>query len=85
MKKFWNFIVLALAGGAIGLQEFYMERWVLGVLAVLFCWTGIPALVAVIEAFVWLFKGEEKFDETHNAIYSALKNNIKDDKQPLTD
>ena len=78
MKKFWNFIVLALAGGAIGLQEFYMERWVLGVLAVLFCWTGIPALVAVIEAFVWLFKGEEKFDETHNAVTGS-------NKQLLTD
>lgn len=62
MKKFWNFIVLALLGGFIGLQEFYMNRIVLGVLAILFCWTGIPALVAIIELIVWLFRGESEFN-----------------------
>ena len=61
-KSFWNFIVLALIGGFIGLQEFYRDRSPLGVLAVLFCWTGIPALVAFIEAVVWLFRGEEVFN-----------------------
>ena len=62
MKSFWNFIVLALIGGFIGLQEFYRDRSDLGVVAVLFCWTGIPALVAFIEAAVWLFRGEEEFN-----------------------
>ena len=62
MKSFWNFIVLALIGGFIGLQEFYRDRSPLGVLAILFCWTGIPALVAFIEAVVWLFRGEEVFN-----------------------
>ena len=62
MKSFWNFIVLALIGGFIGLQEFYRDRSPLGVLAILFCWTGIPALVAFIEAIVWLFRGEEVFN-----------------------
>lgn len=38
-----------------------MERWVLGVLAVLFCWTCIPAVVAFVEAIVWLFRGEDEF------------------------
>ena len=61
MKKFWNFIVLAIVGGFFGLQEFYLERYTLGVLAVIFCWTCIPAFVALIEAIVWLFKGEEAF------------------------
>ncbi len=67
MKKFWIFIVLALVGGFLGLQEFYMKRWVLGVLAVLFCWTCIPALVAYIEAIVCLFKGEEAFEQEQAA------------------
>lgn len=62
MKKFWNFIVIAILGGVLGLQEFYMGRYVLGTLGVLFCWTCIPALVAFIEAIVWLFKGEEEFN-----------------------
>ena len=62
MKKFWNFIVLALIGGGFGLQEFYMERWGLAILAVLFFWTGIPALVGFIEAASWLFRGEDEFN-----------------------
>ena len=67
MKSFWNFIVLALIGGFIGLQEFYRDNSPLGVLAILFCWTGIPALVAVIEAIVWLFRGEEEFNKLYKA------------------
>ena len=61
MKKYWNFIAIAVLGGVFGLQEFYMERWVLGVLAVLFWWTCIPAVVAFVEAIVWLFRGEGEF------------------------
>lgn len=69
MKKklnYWCFILLALIGGAIGLQEFYRGEMILGFLAVLFCWTFIPAFVAFIEAIVWLFKGPEIFDMTYN-------------------
>ena len=69
MKKFWNFIVLALLGGVIGLQEFYMNRIALGVLAILFCWTGIPALVAFIELIVWLFRGEVEFNRKFGNAY----------------
>ena len=67
MKSFWIFIVLALVGGGIGLQEFYRGKIALGVVAVLFCWTGIPALVAFIEAVVWLFRGEEEFNKLYRA------------------
>ena len=67
MKNFWCFIILALVGGFFGLQEFYRNNIVLGVLAVLFCWTCIPALVAWIEAIVWLFRGEYWFNDVYNA------------------
>ena len=83
MKKFWNFIVLALVGGAIGLQEFYLEKWVLGVLAVVFCWTGIPAIVAAVEAFVWLFRGEDEFNTKYS--YFIEKQNVKKNLQLLND
>ena len=59
--NFWCFIVLCLVGGFIGLQEFYRKKVGLGVLAVLFFWTGIPSVVAFIEAIVWLFRGEGEF------------------------
>ena len=58
-KSYWAFIVLCLIGGFIGLQEFYREKFFLGSLAILFCWTGIPCIVAYIEALVWLFNEDE--------------------------
>ena len=61
--NFWCFIVLCLIGGFIGLQEFYRGKIGLGVFAVLFFWTGIPAIVAFIEAVVWLFRGEDEFNK----------------------
>ena len=64
--NFWCFIILALVGGFFGLQEFYRGNVGLGILAVLFCWTCIPAIVAAIEALVWLFRGPEIFDMTYN-------------------
>ena len=66
MKKFWNFVAIAVLGGVFGLQEFYMNRIALGILAVLFWWTCIPAVVAFIEAIVWLFRGEEEFNKRFN-------------------
>ena len=61
-KSYWAFIVLCLIGGFIGLQEFYREKYFLGILAVLFCWTGIPYLVGYIEALVWLFKDKNEWN-----------------------
>lgn len=45
--NYWCFIILALVGGFFGLQEFYRGNVGLGILAVLFCWTCIPAYRAV--------------------------------------
>lgn len=64
--SYYDAILLAILGGVVGLQEFYLKRYVLGCLAVLFCWTGIPAFVALIEVFVWLFGGEKYFGKKHN-------------------
>ena len=61
--NFWCFIILCFMGGFIGLQEFYRGKIGLGVFAVLFFWTGIPAIVAFIEAGVWLFRGEYEFNK----------------------
>jgi len=63
MKKYWNFIAIAVLGGVFGLQEFYMNRIGLGIAAVLFWWTCVPAVVAFIEALVWLFRGEDEFNK----------------------
>lgn len=65
-KKFWNAVVIAILGGWFGLQHFYLRQTVLGVLGILFFWTGIPALVAFVEALVWLFDGNEEFNKKYN-------------------
>ena len=67
-NNFWCFIVLCLIGGFIGLQEFYRGKIGLGVFAVLFFWTGIPAIVSFIEAVVWLFRGEDEFNKEFDTL-----------------
>ena len=66
--NFWCFIVLCLIGGFIGLQEFYRGKIGLGVFAVLFFWTGIPAIVSFIEAVVWLFRGDDEFNKEFDTL-----------------
>lgn len=80
MKKFWNFIAIAVLGGVFGLQEFYMNRIGLGIAAVLFWWTCIPAVIAFIEALVWLFKGEEEFNRLYGVNQNQYKNVVGNDQ-----
>ena len=66
--NFWCFSILCIMGGFMGLQEFYRGKIGLGVFAVLFFWTGIPAIVAFIEAVVWLFRGEDEFNKEFDTL-----------------
>lgn len=68
--KFWNAIVIAIIGGWLGLQHLYVRQTVLGVLGILFFWTGIPALVAFIQALTWLFDGKDEFNKKYSASLS---------------
>jgi len=45
-------VLLALFLGGIGIHKFYLGQTGLGVLYLIFCWTGIPSIIAFIEAFV---------------------------------
>jgi TM2 domain-containing membrane protein YozV len=44
-------VLLALFLGGLGVHKFYMGQIGMGVLYLLFCWTTIPAWIALIEAF----------------------------------
>jgi len=44
-------VLLALFLGSFGIHHFYLRRNGLGVLYLLFSWTGIPAILGFIEAF----------------------------------
>lgn len=58
-------ILLALFLGGLGAHKFYMGKPALGILYLLFCWTGIPALIALIELITYLVIGESKFREKY--------------------
>lgn len=45
-------VLLALFLSCFGLHHFYLRRNGLGVLYILFCWTGITAILGVIECFL---------------------------------
>jgi type IV pilus assembly protein PilA len=52
--------------GGIGVHRFYLGNIVLGIFYVLFCWTGIPGLIAFVEIFVILFTSRETWARKYN-------------------
>ena len=66
MEKRYIFAIVAFFLGGIGIQEFLVGNTARGVLAVLFCWTGIPAIVALVQLVLALTAGsDEKFLERY--------------------
>ena len=49
------YILLALFLGGIGAHKFYEGKYGMGVLYLLFCWTGIPAIAAVVDIIIAAF------------------------------
>lgn len=64
-------IVLALILGGLGAQWFYLERPWRGLVYILFCWTLIPSILALIEIIVWASMPKESWDEKYNGKYYA--------------
>lgn len=46
------FILLAAFVGDFGLHRFYTHKFISGFFYLLFCWTGIPHVIAIIEAII---------------------------------
>ncbi len=55
-KNKWVALILAFFLGGLGAHKFYEGKTGLGILYILFVWTGIPSFVAFIEAIIILFK-----------------------------
>jgi TM2 domain-containing membrane protein YozV len=53
--------VLAILLGGLGVHKFYMGRAGLGCVYILFSWTFIPALIALIEGIIYLTMDDETF------------------------
>jgi TM2 domain-containing membrane protein YozV len=52
--------------GGIGIHKFYMGKIGMGILYLLFCWTGIPALIGFIEGIIYLCSNDENFQLKHH-------------------
>jgi|TARA_Y100000296_G_C5179952_1_gene263252 TM2 domain-containing membrane protein YozV len=58
-------ILLAFFLGGLGIQWFYLNKPLNGIISFLFCWTFIPALVALFQIVMWLMMNDAKFAETY--------------------
>jgi len=59
--------LLALLLGGLGAHHFYLGRPILGVIYLLFCWTLIPPLIALIEGLVLLCTSDRAFAQRYSA------------------
>jgi len=57
--------LLALFLGGIGIHKFYLHQPIQGILYILFCWTLIPAIIAFIEAIIYLCISESEFQRRY--------------------
>ncbi len=53
--------ILAIVLGCFGVHEFYLGRNGKGIFMLLFCWTGIPAIVGFIQGIFMLVSTDENF------------------------
>ena len=54
--------LFAILLGTFGIHKFYLGKIGMGLLYLVFCWTGIPTVVGIIEGIIYLTKSDEAFD-----------------------
>ncbi|OGG51326.1 hypothetical protein A3D72_01720 [Candidatus Uhrbacteria bacterium RIFCSPHIGHO2_02_FULL_57_19] len=72
MSRRTKAILLALFLGGIGIHKFYLNKVGQGVLFLLFFWTLIPALIALIDVIRFAIMSNEDFDKAYPA-YAPVK------------
>lgn len=53
--------LLALLLGGLGAHKFYLGKIGAGIAYLLFCWTFIPAVVALVEGIIYLVQDDRAF------------------------
>jgi TM2 domain-containing membrane protein YozV len=59
-------VVLALFLGGLGAHRFYLGQTGMGIIYLIFCWTFIPAFIALFEALFLLMMTAREFDMKYN-------------------
>lgn len=76
--------LLAFFLGGIGVHRFYLKQTGLGFLYLLFCWTFIPAIVAIIDAIIFWTMDSQKFNAKYNKGETPIMN-VADELQKLSE
>lgn len=66
MKSRGITILLAIVLGGIGGHKFYLGNILSGVMYALFCWTGIPIVLAIIDIIILLLMSDQEFNLKYN-------------------
>lgn len=53
--------------GGLGIEWFYLGKTGTGIVALLTCWTGIPAIIAIVHFIVLLCTSEQEFNRQYNS------------------
>lgn len=63
MKSQGIAIILAIFFGGLGVHRFYIGKMGTGLLYLLFCWTFIPCILALVDIIRWAFYNDETWSE----------------------
>ncbi|PKH11356.1 hypothetical protein CXF70_05040 [Planomicrobium sp. MB-3u-38] len=69
MKNKLAAALLAIFLGDFGAHKFYLGKPGTGLIYLLFFWTGIPAVIGVIEGIIYLLSSEEDFQRKYSKRY----------------
>ena len=58
-----TYIGLCLLLGGAGLHKFYAGKWIQGLLYLAFCWTWIPAILALFDLLGAMFKRPNEYGQ----------------------
>lgn len=73
MKSKTTATVLCLFLGGFGIHRFYLGQTGLGILYLIFCWTFVPAFIALIDLIILLLMSEETFNQKYNLTSIIMK------------
>jgi TM2 domain-containing membrane protein YozV len=65
MKSKFAAAMLAFFLGGLGVHKFYLDQSGTGLFYLIFCWTGIPMVIAFFEGIVYLTTSEQAFQRKY--------------------